>query len=445
MRKFPAAVFLILFLLGYNAEISIVQQSNAQATVTSPGTATQTFCSCNYCESCELIGVSAGIKTALEKALKENLIQSAKEVEQKLSDLDDDMTEKLLKRLNQTELDIIDWWRTMWAYGWKPALQHKTDQLNTATADQSRMLQSATDAQNQVETKLELEKNAIEANRTFRPAPNPCGDATIAGGQGRAASFSQRMRANWQKDILAVGLNKKGTVGATGALSAERQRYEDYKELFCDPDGNGGNNDCNPPPTDTKYINADTQPTKFINNQLTIDVKDPKMEKTVETVNNNMMGVPSADQLSKGALLSSPGQGTFLDRRSYLARYAAARTVPGLVTGWRMPGSQTGVWLKGLREGAGIPLKNISSNPSYKEIMHAETIDRFNSGRYAVGMITDESEIEMEKLTLNAFYLMQLRDYYELLERTALTLAVQVSMMVDQVPVPNAMSVAPMK
>ena len=51
---------------------------------------------------------------------------------------------------------------------------------------------------------------------------------------------------------------------------------------------------------------------------------------------------------------------------------------------------------------------------------------------YAAEMMTDQSKIEMEKLDLSVFYLMQLRDYYELLERTALTLAVQVSVLTDQ-------------
>ena len=81
-----------------------------------------------------------------------------------------------------------------------------------------------------------------------------------------------------------------------------------------------------------------------------------------------------------------------------------------------------------------------SPPPSYKEILHAISMDRFNSGKYAMSMIAEESEIEMEKLILSTFHLMQLRDYYELLERTALVLAVQVSIRADQIPVPNALA-----
>ncbi len=60
-------------------------------------------------------------------------------------------------------------------------------------------------------------------------------------------------------------------------------------------------------------------------------------------------------------------------------------------------------------------------------------------------MIADESEIELEKLTLSTFYLMQLRDYYELLEREALTLTVQVSLMAEKIPTPDTHAVQPIR
>ena len=92
-----------------------------------------------------------------------------------------------------------------------------------------------------------------------------------------------------------------------------------------------------------------------------------------------------------------------------------------------------------------VQTSEVSQKPSYKEILHSISIDRFNSSKYAMGMIGDESEIEMEKLMLNSFYLMQLRDYYELLERTALVLAVQVSIMADNIPVPDSLAAKPLK
>lgn len=269
------------------------------------------------------------------------------------------------------------------------------------------------------------------------PAPNPNEPAY------RAEAINRTMRNLWQRRTFEAALNKKGSLGAAGAAYVERKRYEDYKDVFCDPDDNGGNNDCTGS-ADPKYFNADTLPSKFIYNMLTINMDDPKMVTTLDNLQMNMLGSPSADPIGEGALKAFQGQETFLNRRAYVAKYAAAQSVLNLVTGWRMPGTRMGVQVEALRKETGIPASAISSNPSYRELIHAFTLDRFGSGTYEVETNTrNPAQVEMEKLQLNAFYLMQLRDYYELLERTALSLAVQVSLMADQVPTSNAVSAVP--
>jgi hypothetical protein len=456
-EKLPLVVFLATFVFGYNAVTAVVQQSNAQATpVVATTTVTMTTAvTCTIAGTfvpCTASGVASSIKSYLSSGLKENLKDSARDLENKLHDLNKDMIKAMLKRLNVTEEDMISWWKTMWDNNLVGSLQNSTNQLNASTANQSQVTQTVIDSQNTEETKLETQKNAIETQQAAKPNEKACAVATIAPGLGgKVVSIAKGMRHAWEKKSQGRGLNKKGTKGATAAAEAEAVRYDEYKTLFCDPNGNSGRNNCPPSsPADADYVNADTQPSKFIYGQTTIPVDkdhDPqgKMEKTIETEIDNLVGVTSADPISQGALSSASGQETLLDRRSYLARYAATRSVPHLVTTWRLPGSKMSEWVKGLQDGAGIPLEKISTNPSYREIVKAVAVDRFNSGHYAEGMITGEAAIEMEKLTLNAFYLMQLRDYYELLERTALVLAVQVAMMVDQAPVPNAAASEPMK
>jgi hypothetical protein len=138
-------------------------------------------------------------------------------------------------------------------------------------------------------------------------------------------------------------------------------------------------------------------------------------------------------------VLDSPqGQEAWVDRRSYLARHAAISSVPQLGASWRMPGSRVGPWSKEVREAAFVPPSRISpENPSYREVMKSMTIDRFNSGSYATTQIEEPLEVEREKLRLAVQYLMLLRDYNDLLERIALTLATQVSMMAEDVPLPT--------
>jgi hypothetical protein len=149
----------------------------------------------------------------------------------------------------------------------------------------------------------------------------------------------------------------------------------------------------------------------------------------------NMVGRPRVNVLPPSALDTADGKRAWAQRRSYAARKNAVAAVPALIAGWRVPGGGTGEFTAALREGAGVQLDSLSQNPSYREIVHAMTIDRFNSGSYALDKISSEERVQMEKLILSAMYLMQLRDYYELLERTALSLSVQVSVMADEYPV----------
>ncbi len=470
-RGISAVVFAALFFLGYIATAAVVQTADAQVTAAAtPPNVTNTTCSNNWsttcvttCDAfgvctdtcttvcllggyCEDPGTASDEKDRLVSSLRNDLENAATSLEAWLDKQITRMLQEELEQLENIEQWSISWWQTMWNYNLLPGLQSMARQLNIDLALQAFTLQSNADAVNEMETIHALQKHGIEDQMNLRPGEQVCVAGTVAGGYGRVTAISRAMRQAWENESVAHGLNKVGDIGAAAGVYTEAQRYDDLRNIFCDPDGNGGRNNCGA--TLPAFYNADVQPTKFFYDNLTIDVnKDPRTAKAVETIINNMVGVPSADPILKAALSSPPGQEVFLDRRSYLARYAAIRSVPEMVAGWRMPGSKMGDWVRDLRMSAGVPdvPGAISDNPSYKEIMHAVSVDRFNSGKYAAGMITDENKIEMEKLTLNTLYLMQLRDYYELLERTALTLAVQVSMLSGQEPLPNVRRARPLK
>jgi hypothetical protein len=154
------------------------------------------------------------------------------------------------------------------------------------------------------------------------------------------------------------------------------------------------------------------------------------------TIIDNMMGVPSMDPIPLRILNSAPGRERFIDRRSYLARYAALRSVPQFIASHRLPGSQLGEWVSAVRLAAGAPASDVSANPSYTESMRALAVDRVNSGEYAM-KLSGDGVLEREKLINDVVYLMQLRDYYELLERTALTLSVQTTMLSEEALLPS--------
>jgi len=462
-RKFVALVFLMMFLVSFSPTVSAQLSPLPGA----PGVAGTYGCGCNSWIVCVACGtdicchchiepadddcISSGTSNALAVWLANALQTCLDNAELLLIAFIDNVDTILTNNtLTQLEYDFIKWWKTMWYYNLKPSLQNMVDQLCVNYAGQSLFLHDAIDATATSENILSMQKHGLKDHINLRPSDNTCVAATEAGGLSRATIFSSAMRKAWQDESLNIGLNTQG-MASLSVAQTEGRRHDEFRAIFCDPNSNGGHaGPCTA--VNPVYYNADVQLTKFIYNRLTVNmdpVADPigEMARTIETINNNLVGVPSVDVILPSALASPSGQEFFLNRRSYLARYGAIRSVPQLITGWRVPGGGrdplTGQWVKELRTAGGASATVLSDNPSYKEIMHAMTVDRFNSGRYAVGLITNESAIELEKLTLDVLYLMQLRDYYELLERTALTLAVQTSIMSDERIVPRAVVVTP--
>lgn len=383
----------------------------------------------------------------------------------------DAMTYALMDRLNDIELGYMDWFDTMWFYNLKPAYMDQTDQINTATADQTRTFQGGQDAGDSDNVNIGHMQQQQSDARVFRLSENGACTATgAAGGSQRGYNLSREMKKSLQKETTENdALGRRGTPAAKGRAAKAAARTEVFENVFCSATDNDGAGGCagTPLPGVTNY---DISPSRLIYGTLTIPMHDTTAvggvpagvpntrgavyEAATKELITNMTGDPTQDALPKSTMKSAQAVETFVDRRSFVARVAAVRSVPQLGISWRTPGTRLADMIKEIRNEGGTPSDDcpsggatvasganagapceISDNPSYKEVMHAVSVDRFTTGRYANDMTTNESDIEMEKLTIESFYLMQLRDYYELMERMALTLAVQVAVLSEQVPV----------
>lgn len=475
-RTVSAFVLTVFFLVGYNSMTANTQSCSAQYSVTPPipGSPLQPVlpspCGCAGVNTvpCTIPGSTALLAGAVEAAYYSALSASAVAVENYISMSVDTLVQTVFSRLEQAEQDITDWFDTYWYYNYKPSLQAMTEQANVAGMDQAQQVAAVTDAEQQNRASLEVQaadaRSAIGQSDTA--GEEACAVATSAGSFGTANAFSRAMRRAWQNDSNGVALNRTGSASARGAGAAVAVHAQEFESLFCNPNDNGGNNVCGA--SDPQFYNADTQVTGRIFNALTIPVdKDDRHLVAVEHMVDNMMGRPRTTPVSESAIETSSGKQNWMERRPYTARKNAARAVLNLVAGWRIPGGASSdgsnctggdastdatsapstsstnsatpgscSFVAALRQGAGVPLEDLSDNPSYREILHAMSIDRFNSGAYAIDKIGTAERQQMEKVVLNAMYLMQLRDYYELLERTALTLAVQVSVLSDEYPLP---------
>lgn len=413
----------------------------------SEGTCSSGSCRSGDTVSCEAPGVSSEVADSLIDSFRESLEAASRFLETQLHDRVVEFLKSEYIQAEWIEYQMIDWWRTMWSYNLFPGLQSMTRLFNTNLMFQQENLQIQADASNALDLNLALQRHEIE-NQQARPGEQICVAGTVAGGFTRANGFSRAMRRAWEKESLDVGLNTEVEDGRTpSGVASQSARYRTYIRNFCDPQSNGGRNheNCGSESSEDLW-NADVQAVRHLYNALTIPVdEDARQADMVQSLFANLVGTPETSPLARGALNSPKGRWAFMTRRSYLARHAALSSVPYLMAGWRMPGSQV-EWARGLRLEAGVPEQEASQNPSYKEIMHAVSVDRFNTGVYASNMMTDPSKVEMERLSLSVFHLMQLRDYYELLERTALTLAVQVSLLAEKKALSEGISsVAPLR
>ncbi len=480
-RKAFAAVFLTMFVLGYNLTLAQIQPSYANYSGTAPtkvpnsnppnvGAAQCPGSGPPWCTSGSPCDGPPGIAQTMANTMIQDLLTNLKNASNQLeTKMWDYMNNVLIGAYDQQmwlDQKMIDGWNTFWYYNLLPGMQSMTRQLNVGLAQQAFQIEANEDVGQAQSLDRELAKHEQD-DMGVNGGGKMCIAATMSGGFVKTKMLGRAMRVVWERNSLAAGLNEKDDSdtptahpypGASSRIGSYVAQYNDYLNIFCDPHGNGGKNYCLKSATlKPPLYNADVEPSKYIYNNLTIPMDSQSTVLTptpdnasegadvataVNDIINNMVGIPAEEPMSPGALASVVGHEEWLGRRSYLARYAAIRSIPDLVASWRVPGS--GSRLAGeitdLRNSltTGAPGNYTgpvsmmggftSRDPSYKDIMHAVSIDQFNSGQFALGMMTNENRLQMEKLNLSAFYLMQLRDYYKLLERTALTLAVQVSL-----------------
>lgn len=432
------ATLIFGFASGYNGITAYTNYCAAQSVVV-PITVTVGYGVCPYVCSpgspgpCEAPGTATSARQIVYNATNQALQLSAQQLEVWLAQSIDQMVQALLTRLNRTEINMIEWWATMWDYNLRPALQAQTIQLNTATADQAKTYQSSMDGEHETQTNLVIQKVEVETHKVTRD--NVCPPAGLS--PGRGANFAYQVPKNMEVKSNAVASGKVGSTSEQGTAQHTAYRINTYEEFFCDPNSNGGANVCSGT-ADPNFYDADVKVSEMVYNKLTIPVDDPadgeKYQKAIEELTENMLNTITVTPTPENALNTPQAREKILQRRSYLARNNAVRQMTQSIIGERMPGSQLGEWITQIREEAGIPMEEVGENPSYREVMHALSVDRFNSGKFATELMKDQAGVEMEKLSAQAFYLMQLRDYFELLERMSLVLAVQVATLVDNKP-----------
>jgi len=349
----------------------------------------------------------------------------------------DDLVEGMYEEINDAEDNIIEWFETWFSYSFRPSLQDMTAQWSTAMTDQVRAYGSFLDAESQNFIQTDQQLSEINSQRQLRPSDQVCATGAASGGFSRGQTIVRNMRRARERQVTSLDQNTVGSPTENGKGQYAGVKWAEYQANFCDATVNAGAG-CG---ADGLLPDADIEISTTLFNPLTIDIQtQPEKEVAVRHLIENLVGGEVFEPIAERALTSSVGRDTMLKRRSYMARRAAARSVPEYIAAQRMPGTDMKDFIEGIRLSAGVDIADISDNPSYREVIKALTEEKFLSGKYGTELIDDPSNIAQERLVLSSLYLVRLRDYYELLERIALTLSVQVSVMVDQIPVQGVAS-----
>ncbi len=437
---------------GYNVSQNPSNAENASSmTCTLP---------CPYtCILCIFTGTTAVVTSGLQSAFdsmmddaEENMwVENNSYPNRGIGRATDDMVQETYEALNRTEQDIAGWFRAWFHYDYRPSLQDWTNQYGTALMKRAYNYGTFLDAERNIANKRDHQILDFHSHRAYSDASQrTCAVGTVAEGIQRGRFFSRKMRRAREYEMIAYATNQDDAATSENYSEYEIQRFREYETLFCDEATNNGDAVCSAtmplPDADVKIVNTVFSP-------RTIDIhNDANLQVALRHLAENIAGQERNSPIEQTNMEESNGKEGMMQRRSAIARRAAARNVIDYIASQRMPGSDMEDYVAAIRGAAGVPAANISDNPSYQEVIRAITEEKFLSGsvdgllpvsdvttnHYGIGLMENEEAVQREKLVLSSLYLVRLRDYYELLERMALTLAVQTSVQLDRAPMPDS-------
>jgi hypothetical protein len=329
----------------------------------------------------------------------------------------------------EAEANLLQWFDTFWYYNLLPALKAQTEQLTVRDVDHDKVIGTFADAREANRAGLDIAVQEVEAQREQRINENACVAATVVGGMARANVISNAYNTAAVQERLPRTSNTVGTPAARGPAADSQARWVDYTANYCDPNANAGASGC---ATAGPLAGRDVDVTGEIFANDTIDVRDPNQKKVIDDLAVTLIEPRAADPVPAAALSSPQGQEQMLDVQSYRARRQAAYDSYYFVVSKRVPGSDTGTFVKEIRDSAGIDGSLTaggpggSYNPSHNEVLDVMTNERFKTGQYAVSQIDEPENNQAELVVQQAFQAMRTNDLIELMDRYSLLLAAQV-------------------
>lgn len=314
---------------------------------------------------------------------------------------------------------------------WMPTFPEMADQFSTVMLHQVFGIGAILDAKHQLETQRLLAQLRAEAHKNYLGSEQMCRYGTNV----KSLAVTEEL-ARSNKRILSQVLQQRltlrgGSVGERGRYFDQRNRFEQFRRVYCDPQENNNAMRRTDIPTASICLTAAGGPrvgndmdfTRLIDTRLTLDVNftDGVMtpdEQDVLALARNVYSHDLIEYKADDVLAREGNTANILEMRSMHALRSVAHNSFADIVGMKARGSGTvGPFMSRIIEELGVPAGQIAqflgTNPSYFAQMEVLTRKMYQNPVFYTNLYTKPENLERTGVALQALQIMHDRDRFE--------------------------------
>ena len=314
---------------------------------------------------------------------------------------------------------------------WMPTFPEMADQFSSVMIHQIFGIGAIIDAKHQLETQRLLGQLRAEAHKNYAASDQMCRYGTNVKS---LASTEELARSN--KRILSQLLQQRltlraGTGGERGRYFDQRNRFEQFRNMYCDPDENNGTMRSADMPTTSVCLTAAGGPrvgndidfTRLIDTRLTLDINftDPTLtndEQDVIALARNLYSHDLMDYKADNVLARDGNESSIMETRSMHALRSVAHNSFSDIVGMKASGSgSVGPFMGRIIQELGVPAAEINQflgeKPSYFAQMEVLTKKMYQNPVFYTNLFTKPENLKRTGVALQALQIMHDRDRFE--------------------------------
>lgn len=312
---------------------------------------------------------------------------------------------------------------------WLPTFPEMSDQFSAVTMHQIFGIGAILDAKHQLETQRLLGQLRAEAHKNYRGSEQVCRYGTNVRSLAATEELG-RVNKRMLSQVLQQRLTlRSGSTGERGRYYDQRNRFDQFRRIYCDPAENGGTFGMG---TQTRIctdaaggprVNNDIDFTRLVDTRLTLNVNftDNNLtndEQDILALARNLYSHDLLDYKPDDVLNRQGNDVNILHMRSLHALRSVAHNSFSEIVGMKSAGSGTvSTFMNEMIEELGIPQADVATylgaNPSYFAQMEVLTRKMYQNPTFYTNLYTSPENLKRTGVALQALQLMHDRDRYE--------------------------------